>query len=553
MAYWNTSAGSSAPRLDNFGSAGGVSSTNRPTEFYEYEPAVVLDIILDKNHPSFNSNPIDFSRWQADFKGKAPLPTDLDYTWVGRILVRMVFSHKNVEKEELIWAIPLESNISEYPLVNEAVAVVKYFDKYYYTKKINLFNTPNNNVNFNLETLVGGYKQPTNSKILGNRELIKDPNNPVYKDYVGPLSKTRPEGGSGYEGVMGRYFYNNSRIRALKRREGDTIVEGRFGNSIRFAAYDDNRENDKGFSSLFSGYNDYKGDGTDYMGSDGKPHKSGGGNPMILIRNRQRSLTAANTEAKIYENLPSIKGTEEEKNVGGYIVEDINNDGSSIHITSGATLSPFVTNCSKKMWGNGEEQAGYQPGGATKFVYPKLVGDQIVINSDRLVVQSRTGETFHYSKKRYAVVTDSEYTVDAHDQIVFNTNQKTVINSPAIYLGEYDVTDEPALLGQTTINWLYDLCEWLKAHTHFHAHGHYHHYSGVVEETTQLPKQKAELIVLQKRLNLLLSRRVFITGGGFAPGKNGAEGSFRNGPPPVRISIPSGANVPGGWKGKDKR
>jgi hypothetical protein len=243
----------------------------------------------------------------------------------------------------------------------------------------------------------------------------------------------------------------------------------------------------------------------------------------------------------------------DEKNVGGYIVEDINNDGSSIHITSGVTLSDFKTNCNKKMWGVGEEQSAFLPSGATKFVYPQLFGDQIAINTDRLILSSRTAETFHFAKKRYSIVTDDEYTVDAHDQIVLNTNQKVVLNSPAIFLGEYDVTDEPAMLGQTTINWLYDLCEWLKAHVHYFPHGHAHHYSKNVEETTQIPKQQAELIKLQQRLNLLLSRRVFITGGGFAKGKNGEVGTVTDGKSPLKISVPSGVGVPGGWKGKNFR
>ena len=96
--------------------------------------------------------------------------------------------------------------------------------------------------------------------------------------------------------------------------------------------------------------------------------------------------------------------------------------------------------------------------GNSSFQYPVLNGDQIVINTDRLILSSRYGEPFHYSKKRYGIVTDNEYTLDAHQQIVLTTNAKTVINSPAIYLGQYDQTGEPALLGQTTVNWLYQLC-----------------------------------------------------------------------------------------------
>ena len=99
------------------------------------------------------------------------------------------------------------------------------------------------------------------------------------------------------------------------------IFESRFGQSIRFASYDDNRDNDKGYNSDFSGYTDYKGNG---ITNPYSKTEAGGGNPMIIIRNRQRPLNSS---------------IEEEKNVGGYMLEDINNDGSSIHLTSGVTLS----------------------------------------------------------------------------------------------------------------------------------------------------------------------------------------------------------------------
>ena len=61
----------------------------------------------------------------------------------------------------------------------------------------------------------------------------------------------------------------------------------------------------------------------------------------------------------------------------------------------------------------------------------------------------------------------------------------------------------------------------------------------------------ASLIVLRDNLNLLMSRRVFVTGGGLAPGVNGK--SISGGTTPITISTSSGVGVPGGWKGKNRR
>jgi len=383
-----------------------------------------------------------------------------------------------------------------------------------------------------MELAYGGFRDNPQSIIQGNRELLVNSTDPKIP-YIGPPSKLNSLGSVGYVGALGRYFFYNNRIRCLKRREGDLIFESRFGQSIRFASYDDNRNNDKGYNSDFSGYADYKGSG---ITNPYSKTEAGGGNPMLLIRNRQRPLNST---------------SDDEKNVGGYMLEDINNDGSSIHLTSGVTLSAFQTTCLKKMWGMGEEQSKFN--GNTLFVFPKLLGDQIVINSDRIVISAKRNEMFQYSKKRMAFVTDDEFTVDAQNQIVINTNNKTVLNSPAIYLGEYNQTNEPVLLGQTSVNWLYNLCNWLLEHTHWYKHNHPDAQGGTVggpnPVQTQASVQIASLIVLRDTLNLLMSRRVFVVGGGLAPGVNG--GTIPNGASPVTITTPSGTGVPGGWGGSN--
>jgi hypothetical protein len=287
--------------------------------------------------------------------------------------------------------------------------------------------------------------------------------------------------------------------------------------------------------------------------------------------------------------------------------------------------------------------SAFSPVGCTKFRPPILTGDQIVINSDRIIVSSRNGETIHYSKKRYGIVTDNEYTVDSHGQIVMTTNTKTVINSPAIYLGQYDQTNEPALLGQTTVDFLYDLCDWLMDHIHWYYHEHSSTpfreakaiaLSNSIPETpispaigaplnsvvivdggfgyseppkvtvidekgagegaslkaiintqlssvvsiiilnpglnyikpiisiekpsdypnplmTQLSSKQQSLKILRDSLDALMSKRVFLTGGGYAPGRNG--GNINGGSPPTDINVFNGDGVPGGYNGKPRR
>ena len=83
----------------------------------QFEPAVVLDVILDDSHPIFktkiNINPTE---WPDAANDKPADQNDKDYTWIGRVLVRPFSTHKTVEKEKLPWALPLENTgITEYP------------------------------------------------------------------------------------------------------------------------------------------------------------------------------------------------------------------------------------------------------------------------------------------------------------------------------------------------------------------------------------------------------------------------------------------------------
>ncbi len=496
--------------LDSFGiSSNHTLSDSGGRKFYELELGVVLDIVLDLKHPIFTKpnslhTHIDPDHWPADLTDAPPSKGDPDLSWIGRALVRPLISGRIIEKDQLNWAYPLENNFTEYPLVNETVILSQYKDKLYYTRKVNCKNWPNNNLDF---TIAGGTAGMTNTELFSKA---------AYKGTI--QTTTAAKAKFGYYGYAGKYFYGNPKIRTLRRFEGDILVESRFGSELLMKAFDKNRDNDIGDTR----YPDYK----------------NSGNPMLILRNRQRPLLKVGQTLSLQHspNPATISGTIEEKNVGGYLEENINHDGSSIYITSGLTVSDWVTTCFKRMFHDVKDEEVPKFRGNSNFVYPILNGDQIIINSDRLIFSSRYGETFHYSKKRYAVVTDSEYTVDSHDQIVLTTHVKTVLNSPAIYLGEYNQSGEPVLLGQTTVNWLHELCDWLIEHCHKHDHGHPHAGAPSPRRTQPpVPEHIKKLELMRDALHTLLSRRVFVTGGGLAPGQDGA--SIPEGVPPVKITI----------------
>lgn len=135
-------------------------------------------------------------------------------------------------------------------------------------------------------------------------------------------------------------------------------------------------------------------------------------------------------------------------------------------------------------------------------------------------------------------------------------------------MGQYGDTNEPALLGQTTVDWLYDLCNWLLEHVHWyhhvHPHPHVHIDADKIDkpltedaepDQTQLSVQQLRLKLLRDSLHRTMSRRVFLTGGGYSPGSNGvkppsSEGDCKD---PVVINKVNGVGVVGTFKGRNRR
>jgi len=527
MAYWKNSA-KNIRLLDSYGIATNhTAGRGGNREYHELELGIVLDIVLDLQHPIFSGahaqqTRIDDKRWPVDLVDAPPSNEDPDLTWIGRCLVRPLISGKLTEKDQLKWAYPLENNFSEYPLINETVILYEHENgKLYYGRKVNFRNWPNNNLDFSIEGATSGDS---------TTELFSK------SAYTGRIeTETNWLADSGYHGYAGKYFYGSPKMRTIRRFEGDLLVESRFGSELIMKAFDKNRDNDVGDPK----YPDYE----------------NSGNPMIILRNRQRQLlqVGQTLSLKHSPNPATVVGTIEEKNVGGYLEENINHDGSSIYLTCGQTISEWVTTCFKRMFHDEKDEEVTKFRGPSSFIYPNpMKGDQIVINSDRLVLSARYEEILSYSKKRYGICTDSEFTVDAHQQMVLSTHSKIVLNSPAIYLGEYDNTDEPVLLGQTTVNLIWEFLELFKNHVHKHEHSHV----DAGEPSPHMTQEPTNPFILQAtalqvKLKSLLSRRVYVTGGGFSPGQNGA--SIPEGTPPVEIDVVSGAGVPGGFKGQSYR
>ena len=164
----------------------------------------------------------------------------------------------------------------------------------------------------------------------------------------------------------GEYF-KPERVNSLRLYEGDNLLQSRFGQSIRFSAYNN--------------------DGTGDTDINGNPIPTF--SPTIIIRNRENDLTTQEKEGFITE-------------------EDINRDGSIIAITSA------------------DYKLDFQPGivddkGSTDFETTPINfelpeeytgNDQILINSERIILSSKSQEMIFFSKGDYGFISDGKFTID---------------------------------------------------------------------------------------------------------------------------------------------
>lgn len=321
-------------------------------------PARVKSIVLDPNHPLW------------DEVGQ--------YNGIGTIEYESVLS----PSEDLNLAKPFFTNNKKYPLINEIVYLVSLpnSDLYtsttskstYYFDVVGLWNSPHHNA------------YPANPNDLAPSQ---------QKDYVetetGNIRRVTDES---TEINLGNTFIERANIHPLQAYEGDTIYEGRWGNSLRFG-------------STVKGFNNWSTTGSN-------------GDPIVILRN----------------------GQGKQSNEGWVtITENINNDDSSIYLTSTQTipLNPFS-----------EIYSSYTtaPENITTFS-----GKQILLNSGRLVFNSTTDHILINSQKSVGINAITSFNVDS---------PKSIIQSNEIYLGGKNAT-EPILKGDITVDLLSQLVQQL--------------------------------------------------------------------------------------------
>jgi hypothetical protein len=386
-----------------FSSANNGPGSSQVNPFVPFEVGTVQYVILDFTKIAANLSKVDkFYPELADTDY-----TDKDGMFYGAIRYKRLGVDAEVSQDNLPIAFPLKREFFQLPVLNEVVKLHNIAGKMYY-EKISPENSPN--FNTSLVMLYSNAKQTPDGAGTANRN-VADRYNEINTSGIATNMNHNHLPITIKDGFFGEYFKRNMRIHQLALNEGDTLLQGRFGNSIRFSGY----------------IHDDKDNGTQH--------------PAILIRNGESNK---NQQKKVYD----------------VVSEDINEDGTSIQITSGKYKTLYDSTTIKV---NKEANDTYPSS-------DQLIGDQIVVNSGRVILSSKTAETFLFSKKKFSIFTDDIVTIDSEKgyklisqngniEITAKGNKNIImkVNSGSKIFHGKDGADQQAILG----NKLVDLLEQL--------------------------------------------------------------------------------------------
>ena len=283
--------------------------------------------------------------------------------------------------EEVIY--PLFPNIKTVPLVGELVIILSVNPSAFLPSTDNSFNDPNPNI-FVPQSF---YISPLN--IRGNNFLNTVPNVEIDDKWKNAFDKSL-------------------KIHKLIPQIGDTILEGRFGNSIRLSSTIDD------FSHLKLPW------------SENPTEKGNNSDPIIILRNGQD---------------PDIKTTVTDPTLP--IEEDINGDLSSLYMTSYQKLPIEISKIENKRF------ISY----STPPITPSQFSDpQIIGNSDRILLNAKKDSILLSAQKSVGLMTNESINLES---------PKIHLHSDDLRLGNKDAS-QSALYGDLTIQNLKSLVNMLR-------------------------------------------------------------------------------------------
>ena len=326
-----------------------INSLNSPTPSTNQITAVRVKFILLNN----KNNPTTWEKYG-------------EYAGMGGILFEELNNPGNQDLESLSYAKPLYSNIKLIPAVNEIVYIMSLPNpdalknpssgkQFYYFQTVNLWNSIHHNALPNPLA-----NEATNAQKYESTEAGIEISSDITSNDIN----------------LGVTFKERN-IKNLQPFEGDVLLEGRWGNTIRLGSTVNESSPPNPWSD--SGVN---------------------GEPIIIIKNGQ---TEENNESWIPQ------------------IENINSDKSSIYLTSNQKIPIEGVSTNYESYNTPPE------------IPNEFIGEQVLINSGRLFFNAKTDSIL--------LSANTSINLNSLDTINIDTKNKFIVDTREIYLGSKDATE----------------------------------------------------------------------------------------------------------------
>ena len=393
---------------------------------------------VDEVYPTNTAIPPKEGKDAISIYSKSPKFSDTDARKYGAI---KYIAETGVETDP---AFPFDKNNFTFPIKGETVVIFKIANQTFWMP---YSDTPYSNYRRDYNRFKA--TQPDDVTEVGKNTTAKD-----YKEASATGGTTLPTEKPNTD----KKYIVKENIKFLNPKEGDTILSGRVGNTIRLSEF--------------------------FLSSDGKSY------PGIFIRNKQNA------------ELDS-------KPIGELIDEDINKDGTSVYFVSGKTKVPFKETISKTKIGFKEYPSDFS-------------GEQLFINSDRIILSSKANEFIIYGKGNTGVITDGNYSIDAGKDVYINSDKNIIIHSNKanqiflnsengkIYLGknqgegDFKADVQNMVLGGVLVQIMSELIDLIVKQKYATSYG-------PTYDIPYGPQNALSFLAIKRRLNTLLSATNFLS------------------------------------------
>jgi hypothetical protein len=335
--------------------------------------ARVTDIVLDENHP----------KW------------DIVGEWNGIGAIFYEFVNQSATGTATNYALPYDAQSKTYPLVNEIVLLFSLPDSsmgrstdsksYFYLKPLGIWNHPHHDAYPNPTTY--GRKQKRDYDATDKGVVVRQVKDNENFDDIDLNSPINPSQNT---------FVEKVDIHPLMPFMGDSLLEGRYGQSLRFGSTAKSQSEKK---------NNWSSAGNN-------------GDPITILRNGQPTKVSPEGWIPITENITQ--------------------DLSSVYLTSYQKIPFSIANEKFRSYPEGKE-----PKSPSEYTFP-----QIILNSNRIVLNAKTDSILISGEKSVGISSNGSVNIESTSEIN--------LSSKLVRLGGVEA-EQSVLLGDETVELLKNL------------------------------------------------------------------------------------------------